>query len=145
MKSQNITEKRTHRIAHQRRSEKLMTNDELERIMNFIIERQEYATEQIAKTTARQEGHEERIARFERSYTVIAELLAKHDTQIVAVTEGHNKLTDRQDEQAEQLKALTKEVKNLSVTVNNLSETVNNLATTVDRYIRARGNGSNGS
>ncbi len=101
-----------------------MTNDELERIMNFIIERQENGAEQLERAEAiitalaerqiefarRQENHEDRIARFERSYTVIAEMLGKHDTQIEAITEG-----------------------------------LNNLIATVNRYIAARGDGSNGS
>ena len=70
-----------------------MSNEELERIMNFIIERQEYASEQIARLTESQAGHEERIARFERSYVAIAQLLEKHDDQLEAMTKGLNDLT----------------------------------------------------
>ncbi len=105
-----------------------MDNDELERVMNFIIQRQEVAAEQQARTAEqmaqaetiinalaksqlhadeRLENHAERIARFERSYTVIAELLNRQDTQLVALTDGLNKLTQ-----------------------------------TVERYITARGNGN---
>lgn len=114
-----------------------MSNEELERIMNFIIERQEYASEQIARLTEsqnrfdeaqavlseqqsrlveqqsrlveQQSDHEERIARFERSYVAIAQLLGKHDDQIEALTKGLNDLT-----------------------------------TLVTRYITARGDGGNG-
>jgi ABC-type transporter Mla subunit MlaD len=107
-----------------------MTNDELERIMNFIIERQERVTEQqertqsvlaetqsvLAELAARDGDKEQRIARFERSYTTIAGLLTKHDDQLVAVTSNVNKLT----------------------------EVVSALSTTVDRYIRARGNNGAG-
>ncbi len=105
-----------------------MTNDEIERIMNFIIERQERVTEQQAvtatqlaqseaiinalakrqlETDEKLDDHNERIARFERSYAVVSNLLQKHDTQIDAVTEG-----------------------------------LNNLITTVNRYITTRGNGN---
>ncbi len=66
----------------------MMTNDELERIMDFIVERQEFAAVQIAALAERQTDHDESIARFERSYTVIAELLQKHDTQITELTDG---------------------------------------------------------
>lgn len=118
-----------------------MTNDELERIMNFIVERQERIAAQQERTAAQQaanaeqlaanaeqlalsealinalakrqlelgeklEDHDERIARFERSYTAISTLLQRHDTQILALTDG-----------------------------------LNNLITTVNRYITARGNG----
>lgn len=100
-----------------------MTNDELEKIMNFIIERQEQGAEQLAQaetlinalaqsqlqTNGQLEKQDERLARFERSYTTIAELLQKHDGQLLALTDGLNKLTQ-----------------------------------TVERYITARGNG-NGS
>ncbi|HEX8474555.1 MAG TPA: hypothetical protein VF666_11015 [Pyrinomonadaceae bacterium] len=70
-----------------------MTNDELERIMNFIVERQEVAAGQIAALAANQAEHDERIARFECSYTAIAELLVRHDTQLVALTDSLNTLT----------------------------------------------------
>ncbi len=115
-----------------------MTNDELERIMSFIIERQERISDQQAvsadqlaqaeaiiialaesqlQTDKRLDTQDERIARFERSYRVIADLLAKHDNQLVNVTDNVNKLTD----------------------------VVAALSATVDRYISARGNnGANG-
>ncbi len=101
-----------------------MTPEELEKLMNFIIKRQEQGAEQLAQadaiinalaksqlhTTEQIEGHDERIARFERSYTSIADLLNRHDTQLVALTDGLNKLT-----------------------------------LTVERYITARGNGNGGA
>jgi len=114
-----------------------MTNDELERLMNFIIERQEHITDQQAisaeqlaqaetimaalaqsqlQTDKRLTAQDERIARFERSYMAIADLLERHDGQIVAVTANVNKLT----------------------------EVVSSLSATVDRYITARGNNGSG-
>jgi crotonobetainyl-CoA:carnitine CoA-transferase CaiB-like acyl-CoA transferase len=84
-----------------------MTTDELERIMNFIVERQEQGADQLAQAEAiitalaesqlqtdkRLAAQDERIARFERSYSSIADLLAKHDNQLVNVTDNVNKLT----------------------------------------------------
>lgn len=84
-----------------------MTNNELERIMNFIIERQERITEQQEQTqtilaelarrddelASRDDDKEQRIARFERSYTAISDLLVNHDDQLIAVTDNVNKLT----------------------------------------------------
>ena len=114
-----------------------MSNEELERIMNFIIERQEYTTAQLAKITEahdrsaeRLDDHDERNARFERSYVAIAQLLEKHDDQLLAVTEGLNSVTDR-------LAIVSHGLANVTVGLDRLT-------TLVDRYIAARGNGENG-
>jgi hypothetical protein len=122
----------------------LMSNEELERIMNFIIEREEYAATQIVRLNEAQaklaeaqfsqagqlDDHDERIARFERSYVVIAQLLEKHDNQLDCVTEGLNNVTDGLANVTSRLAIVTDEIAKL--------------ARLVDRYIAARGNGSNG-
>src|SRR5947209_6832835 len=107
-----------------------MSNEDFERIMNFIIDRQEYTSQQIARLTeaqarlAEQQGsHEERIARFERSYIAIAQLLEKHDDQLEAVTIGLNNVTDG---------------------LANVTDGLVKLTTLVNRYIAARGDGGNG-
>jgi len=101
-----------------------MTPEEIEKLMQFIIARQERIAElqeisasQITLLTtvqvdqnARLDEHSERIARFERSYSVIADLLQRHDGQLVALTDGLNSLTR-----------------------------------TVERYITAQGNGNGGA
>jgi len=76
-----------------------MTPEELERVMNFIIERQERITQSqeqtqqmLAELARRDEDKEERIKRFERSYTAISTLLQKHDSQLDQVTTGLNEL-----------------------------------------------------
>jgi DNA anti-recombination protein RmuC len=144
---------------------KLMSNEELERIMNFIIEREEYAATQIVRLNEAQaklaeaqtrlaqkqaglveaqtglaqtqsgqaeqlDDYDERIARFERSYVVIAQLLEKHDTQLDSVTEGLNNVTDG--------------LANVTSRLANVTDEIGKLARLVDRYIAARGNGSNG-
>lgn len=100
-----------------------MSDEELKRLMQFIIKRQEQGAEQLAQADAlinalaksqlhaneQLEQQDERIARFERSYVSIADLLKKHDDQLVALTDGLNSLTR-----------------------------------TVERYITARGNGNAG-
>ena len=96
-----------------------MTPEELERVMNFIIERQERFAEAMQQTQAvlatlveHDSDKEKRIARFERSYVAISDLLVSHDSQLVAITDG-----------------------------------INDLTSVVNRYITARGNsnGSNGT
>ena len=171
-----------------------MTNDELERMMNFIIEQQTIGAEQLAQagTTInalieRQEriaeqqasnieqlaeadaiinalarrqlelgeqsdDHDERIARFERSYIAISTLLEKHDMQIVALTDGHNKLVERQERIAEQQAVSADQLAQAETIINALAqrqldvgEKLDDLITTVNRYIASRGNGNSGA
>ncbi len=85
-------------------------NDRRERQMDFILEQQAQLTATVQRLAESQQNHEERIARFERSYVAISELLVSHDSQLVAITDG-----------------------------------INDLTSVVNRYITARGNGSNGT
>lgn len=117
-----------------------MTNEELRDVMNFIITRQKRIADQqeqaqaqkiinqLAENQLTQSGrideHNERLARFERSYTAIAGLLQNHDGQIGALTDNGN------------------------VTIGAVAELTANVAkltATVERYITARGtSGDNG-
>jgi chromosome segregation ATPase len=72
---------------------------ETDELLNALAGRQLETSEQL-------DDHDERIARFERSYTAISTLLQRHDTQLIALTDS-----------------------------------LNNLITTVNRYITTRGNG----
>jgi hypothetical protein len=74
--------------------------------MNFIIQRQEQGAEQLAQAETiinalaksqlhadkQLEKHDERIARFERFLCLHRDLINRHDTQLVALTDGLNKL-----------------------------------------------------
>jgi chromosome segregation ATPase len=120
-----------------------MTNDELERIMNFIIERQERTAaqlaanaEQLAQSEAlinalvqrhlemgeKLDDHDERVARFERSYTVISNLLQKHDTQLVALTDGHNNLAELQERTIEQQSVNAEQLAQAEALINALAK-----------------------
>ncbi len=120
-----------------------MTPEELERVMNFIIKQQEITAGHITALAQSQAEHEARmqqqldehngrIARFERSYTAISDLLRQHDPQLVTLTKNANDTNQA--------------VANLTGNVAELNGTVTRLVETVDRYITARGNnGSNGA
>lgn len=174
-----------------------MTNDELERMMTFIveaqartaaqqaanaeqlaqsealinalIERQERTTKQQAATAERMavsealinalaqrqlemgeqlDDHDERIARFERSYTAISNLLQKHDTHLVALTDGHNNLVELQERTAQQQSATAEQLAQAEAIINALAlrqmdgtKKLDDLIAIVNRYITARGNG----
>lgn len=156
-----------------------MSNEELERIMNFIIERQEYAAAQLdrlietqdrltgaqARSAEQMDDHDERIARFERSYVAISRLLERNDDQLVALTDGLNNLTDMvarlaaragdHDERIARLEQSNAVIVRLlekhdgqlekhDDQLMTLTDGLNKLTTLVDRYIAARGNGGNG-
>lgn len=116
--------------------------------MNSIIERQEEFAEQLAQAQSiitslagGQAKHDERIARFERSYVAISDLLRKHDTQLEQVTEGHNQLVDGFERS---YAAISDLLRKHDTQLEQVTENLNKLITTVDRYIAARGNGGNG-
>ena len=91
-----------------------MTNEELERVMNFIIERQE-------RMAAQQEGQQ----------FLVDALLSSQKTLTATVMQMATGTVQRFDRQDTEMSAMR--------------EAVGDLTRTVDRYITARGNGSNGT
>ncbi len=114
-----------------------MTNEELERMMNFIIERQE-------RTVAQQAEHDERITRFERSYVEIAELLKAHDAQLVGVTTNGNAISTAVESLAAIAVRHDETVKRHDEQIAEMRESINRLTRAVERYITARGNNGQG-
>lgn len=144
-----------------------MTNDELERVMNFIIERQERVTaqyeriaaqheqfsaemreqqelarvlldtqaaltESVIRLTTKDADHDERIARFERSYIAITELLRAHDSQLGENTTSINGTNDT-------VRELVTTVAQHDTQIGAMTDGINNLSRIVERYITARG------
>lgn len=165
-----------------------MTNEELERVTRSITGWQEVAAKNIAEITKTQAEHtkahaehaetqaehDKRIKRFERSYSKIANLLQRHDRQLVAVTDNSNKLNDIVANLALSLAETNVKIaeahariaeanvkiaeadariaeSNIRIAETNLgiaetNASVDRLSATVDRYITARSNnGSNGA
>ncbi len=122
-----------------------MTNEELEELMNFIIIRQERMVTQQERTVEQQKEHDERLARFERSYAVLVKLLEKHDAQIIAVTTDGNKANRAIEDLATIAIRNDETVAGHDKQIAELRESINNLTRTVDRYITSRSNGSNGN
>ncbi len=91
-----------------------MTPEELERVMNFIIERQE-------RMAAHQEGQQ----------FFLDALLSSQKTLTATVMQIATGTVQRFDRQDAQIAAT--------------NESVNQLSATVDRYIKARGQNSNGT
>jgi hypothetical protein len=99
-------------------------DEQRQRQIDFIVESLARLTATVERVAEAQEGHEQRILRFERSYVAISDLLTRHDVQLEAVTNDGNAT---------------------NAAVSNLIVTVDRLGVIVERYITARGNGSNGT
>jgi chromosome segregation ATPase len=121
-----------------------MTNEELEELMNFIIIRQERMVSQQERTVEQQQEHDERLARFERSYAVLVKLLEKHDAQIIAVTTDGNKANRAIEDLATIAIRSDETVAGHDKQIAELRDSINNLTRTVDRYITSRGNNGDG-
>ncbi|MCP9495140.1 MAG: hypothetical protein MSG64_11895 [Pyrinomonadaceae bacterium MAG19_C2-C3] len=88
-----------------------MTNEELKRVMNSIIERQERITiqQEQTQTTLDELAHrdadkEERIKRFEQSYAAISDLLQRHDSQLATLTDNATNIAETQSQHDERIK-----------------------------------------
>ena len=80
-----------------------MTNEEMERIMNFIIERQEVFAERMVQS-------DERLTRLENITITLAE---KHD-----------QLADTQKQLADTQKLISQDIRSLTTQVDRIAETV---------------------
>jgi len=116
----------------------MMTNEEIERLVTRTAEQLAETQTILRGIVANQADHDERITRFERSYSAIADLLQRHDVQLDEVTAAGNTTNGV----VQQLATIT--VRH-DQEINHLTEAVRELTTTVNRYIVARGNGSNGA
>ncbi len=81
-----------------------MTNEELERMMDFIIERQNFAAAQIASIAETQSQQDERIKRSERSYSIISDLLQRHDGQLMENANKTDAIAETQSQHDERIK-----------------------------------------
>jgi chromosome segregation ATPase len=99
-----------------------MTPEEMERVMNFIIERQEQFTNQLA----------EQQAILSQQQMLVGTLIESQNTltaTVQQIADSHSQRLNRHDERFAETQ-----------------ESINSLTRTVERYINARGsNGSGGN
>jgi hypothetical protein len=105
-----------------------MTPEELERVMNFIIERQE-------RMAAQQEGQQ----------FLVDALLSSQKTLTATVMQIANGVVERFDRQDAEMSVMRERHDRQDAQIAATNESVSRLSATVDRYITARGNGSNGT
>jgi hypothetical protein len=112
-----------------------MTNEELENVMNFIIERQERFADQqthqqmlVDTLLESQNTLTATVLQITEAHNARINRLDEHDRRQLEIIEAHNARFDRHDDGFKSMR-----------------ESIDNLSRTVDRYITARGNGSNGA
>jgi adenine deaminase len=113
-----------------------MTNEEMEKTMQFILEQQSQFTANFQKIEEAREKDEEarkrdlaRITRLEESFQLLVQLAQSHDERLVTLTEAQI----RTNEQIAAMNERTAET----------DERLNALIAVVERYIS--GKGQNGS
>ena len=113
-----------------------MTNEEMEKTMQFILEQQSQFTANFQKIEEAREKDEEarkkdlaRITRLEESFQLLVQLAQSHDERLVTLTEAQI----RTNEQIAAMNERTAET----------DERLNALIAVVERYISSKGqNGS---
>jgi succinylglutamate desuccinylase len=133
----------------------VMTNDELERKMNFIIEMQERTAAQLA-ANAEQLAHSdllinvliERQERVSEQQAANAEQLAQSEALINALAGRQLEMGEQLDDHDERIARFERSYTAISTLLQrhdtqliSLTDNLNNLITTVNRYITTRGNG----
>jgi hypothetical protein len=90
-----------------------MTNEEMEKTMQFILEQQAQFTANFQKIEGAREKDEEarkkdsaRITRLEESFQLLVQLAQNHDERLVALTEAQIRTSEQIAETDERLNAL---------------------------------------
>jgi ATP:corrinoid adenosyltransferase len=120
-----------------------MTNEEMEKTMQFILEQQAQFTTNFQKIEAAREKDEEarkkdsaRITRLEESFQLLVQLAQNHDERLVTLDERLVTLAEAQIRTSEQIAAMNERTAETD-------ERLNALIAVVERYISSKGqNGS---
>lgn len=102
-----------------------MTNEEIERTMQFILEQQAQFAANFQKMEEARQRDTSRITQMEESFRLLVQLAQSHDERLVSLAENQIALTEAQRRTNEQLAET--------------DEKLNSLITIVERYISSGG------
>jgi ATP:corrinoid adenosyltransferase len=116
-----------------------MTNEEMEKTMQFILEQQAQFTANFQRIEGAREKDEEarkkdsaRITRLEESFQLLVQLAQNHDERLVTLDERLITLTEAQIRTSEQIAAMSERTAETD-------ERLNALIAVVERYISNKG------
>lgn len=113
-----------------------MTNEELEKTMQFIVEQQAQFSANFQRMEEAREKDSPRIARLEESFQLLVQLAESHDERLVALAEAQLRTS-------EQIAAINERTAEINERTAETDERLNALIAVVERYISRRGeNGS---
>jgi hypothetical protein len=113
-----------------------MTNEEMEKTMQFILEQQAQFTTNFQKIEEAREKDSVRITRLEESFQLLVQLAQSHDERLVTLAEA-------QIRTSEQMAAINDRMAEINDRMAETDERLNSLIMVVERYISSKGqNGS---
>src|ERR687883_229456 len=98
-----------------------MTNEEIEKTMQFILEQQAQFASNFQKMEEARESDSARIRQLEESFRLLVQLARSHDERLVSLAEAQIRTTEVQIRTSEQLAET--------------DERLNSLIAVVERYI----------
>jgi uncharacterized protein (DUF2336 family) len=112
-----------------------MTNEEMEKTMQFILEQQAQFTANFQRIGEAREKDLARTAHLEESFQLLVQLAQSHDERLVALAEAQLRTN-------EQMTAINEWIAAINERTAETDERLNALIAVVERYISRGGNGS---
>jgi hypothetical protein len=109
-----------------------MTNEEIEKTMQFILEQQAQFASNFQKMEEARLRDATRITRLEDSFQLLVQLAESHDERLVTLTEA-------QIRSNEQIVAVNEQIAAINGRTAETDERLNALIAVVERYISSRG------
>jgi chromosome segregation ATPase len=120
-----------------------MTNEEMEKTMQFILEQQAQFTANFQRVELAREKDSARITRLEESFQLLVRLAESHDERLVTLDKRLVTLAEAQIRASEQIAAIDKQIAAMNERTAETDERLNALIAVVERYISSKGqNGS---
>ena len=116
-----------------------MTNDEIEKIMQFILEQQAQYASNFQKAEEARTRDAARITRLEESFQLLVQLAESHDERLVTLTEAQIRTNDQIAAVNEQIAAINEQIAVMNGRTAETDERLNALIAVVERYISSRG------
>jgi len=123
-----------------------MTNEELEKTMQFIVEQQAQFAANFQRLEEERKRDSARTTRLEESFHLLVQLAESHDERLITLAEAQIALAEAQIRASEQIAAINEQIaatdERIAAINERTAETderLNALIAVVERYISSRG------